>query len=219
LNGAKRLYIRPYAPNAVKVLVFLAERGLDVETVDVATAPEEEFARISPLRQVPALDTGTGASITESLTICQYLDALAEGPSLFGDDLEERTRIAMWERRAELTLLDVCVEYCHHTQPFFARRLTQFPDWAKAHARKAVPMLAMMEAELVGSRFLAGPSFSMADITAYLGIGGLALWGALTAPLGPATQRWMAELGARPSMASLEGLAEQFRPAGRVGAD
>jgi glutathione S-transferase len=208
-----RLYVRPYAPNAVKVLVFLAERGIDVETIDVATLSDEAFARVCPLRQVPVLETETGLSITESLTICQYLDALADGPSLFGDGLEARTRIAMWERRAELMLLDVCIEYGHHTQPIFAGRLTQFPEWAKAHAAKALPMLALMEADLASNPFLAGPSFSMADITAYLGIGGLVLWGALAAPLGPAVARWMDRVGARPSMAPLRALAAQFRPA------
>ncbi|MBV9932268.1 MAG: glutathione S-transferase family protein [Alphaproteobacteria bacterium] len=207
-----RLYIRPEAPNAVKVLVFLAERGIEVETVDVATLSDEAFARASPLRQVPALDTGTGLTITESLTICQYLDALADRPSLFGDTVEARTRVAMWERRAELMLFDVCIEYGHHTQPIFAGRLAQFPDWAKAHAAKAAPMLALMETQLGAEPFLAGPSFSMADITAFLGIGGLALWGALPAPPGPAVARWMAELGARPSMAPLQALADQFRP-------
>jgi glutathione S-transferase len=208
-----RLYVRPYAPNAVKVLIFLAERGLAVETIDVATIADAEFARVSPLRQVPALDTGRGLTITESLTICQYLDGIAEGPYLFGDGLEARARVAMWERRAELMLFDVCIEYGHHTQPIFAGRLVQFPDWAKAQAAKAVPMLALMEAELAGSRFLAGPAFTMADITAYLGLGGLALWGALSAAPGPAVARWMEEVGARPSMAPLQALAEQVRPA------
>lgn len=30
-----RLYIRPIAPNALKVLIFMAERGIEIETVDV----------------------------------------------------------------------------------------------------------------------------------------------------------------------------------------
>lgn len=213
MSRRPRLYIRPEAPNAVKVLIFLAERGAAVETIDVATLGDEEFARVSPLRQVPVLVTGTGLAVTESLTICQHLDALAGGTSLFGDDLESRTRIAMWERRAELMLFDVCIEYGHHTQPIFAGRLAQFPDWAKAHAAKAAPMLALMETQLAAERFLAGPAFSMADITAYLGIGGLALWGALPAAPGLATRRWLTEFEARPSMAPLRALAERFQPA------
>jgi len=212
MSEPARLYIRPEAPNAVKVLIFLAERGLAVETIDVATLADEDFARVSSLKQVPVLVTATGLAITESLTICQHLDAVAEGPSLFGDKLEARTLVAMWERRAELMLFDVCIEYGHHTQPIFAGRLPQFPDWAKAHAAKAAPMLVIMEAQLGANRFLAGPAFSMADITAYLGIGGLALWGALPATPGPAVQRWMGEMEARPSMAPLRALSERFRP-------
>ena len=213
MTGPARLYIRPEAPNALKVLIFVAERGLELETVDVATLTDEDFAAVSPLGQVPVLVTESGLTVTESLTICQHLDAASPGPSLFGQDLDERTRVAMWERRAELMLFDVCIEYGHHTQPIFAGRLAQFPGWAKAHAAKAAPMLALMEAQLAAERFLAGPAFSMADITAYLGIGGLALWGALPAGPGPAVQRWMGEMESRPSMAPLQAVADRFRPA------
>jgi glutathione S-transferase len=75
-----RLYIRPIAPNALKVLIFLAERGIDLDVVDVGELAPDEYERVSPLRQVPVLQTDDGLAITESLTICEYLDALAEGP-------------------------------------------------------------------------------------------------------------------------------------------
>src|SRR5687767_6303876 len=70
-----RLYIRPIAPNALKVVIFMAERGIEIETVDVGELAPEDYARISPLRSVPVLETDSGLTITESLTICQYLDS------------------------------------------------------------------------------------------------------------------------------------------------
>lgn len=205
-----RLYIRPIAPNALKVLIFLLERGIEIETVDVATLTDEEYARISPLRTVPALATDCGLSITESLTICQYLDGTAPGPSLFGEDGEERAVIALWERRSELMLMNPAIEYGHHCQPMFAGRLEQFPDWARAHVARSAKLLALMEARLAESRFLAGERFTMADITAFLGFSGLVGWGAIEPRPGPALARWLGEVGPRPSMAPLHALAAQF---------
>lgn len=110
-----RLYIRPIAPNALKVLIFLAERGIGVETVDVGALAPEEYAQVSALQQVPVLETDGGLFITESLTICQYLDSTAPGTSLFGEGVEERAVVAMWEWRAELMLMNPAIEYGHHT--------------------------------------------------------------------------------------------------------
>jgi glutathione S-transferase len=205
-----KLYIRPIAPNALKVLIFMAERGIGIETVDVEGLTAEEYGRISPLRTVPALTTDSGAAITESLTICQYLDALFPGPSLFGEGLEERTLVALWERRAESRLVQPAIEYGHHCQPMFAGRLTQYPDWARDNVAPSGPMIALMEQRLGTSRHLAGEDFTMADLTAFLGLAGLIGWGAIERPSGPALGRWLGEVRARPSMAPLHALAEQF---------
>jgi glutathione S-transferase len=205
-----RLYIRPIAPNALKVLIFLAERGIEVETVDVATLGDDEYGRISPLRTVPSLATDDGLSITESLTICEYLDSLSPGPPLFGEGARERAEIAMWERRAELMLVNPAIEYGHHCQPMFAGRLEQFPDWARAHVAQSAKLLGLMEERLAGSRFLAGDRFTMADLTAFLGFSGLVGWGAIEPRPGPALARWLGEVSPRPSMAPLHALAAQF---------
>jgi len=196
-----RLYIRPIAPNALKVLIFLAERGIEIETVDVETLSPEEFGRVSPLRTVPALVTDDGLAITESLTICQYLDSIVPGPSLFGEGLEERTIVAMWERRAELMLLAPAIEYGHHRQPMFAGRLEQFPDWAESNVAQSARLLALMEERLAESDYLAGSRFAMADLTAFLGYAGLVGWGAIEPRPGPALARWIGKVGPRPSMA------------------
>jgi len=205
-----RLYIRPIAPNALKVLIFMAERGIELETVDVGELSPEEYARVSPLRAVPVLETDGGLYITESLTICQYLDAVSPGPSLFGDGAEERAVVGMWERRAEQRLVEPAIEFGHHTQAMFAGRLDQFPDWARANVGRSGAMLALMEEKLGESRFLAGESLTMADLTAFLGWAGLVGWRAIEPRPGPALGRWLGEVGARPSMAPLRALAAQF---------
>jgi glutathione S-transferase len=205
-----KLYIRPTAPNALKVVIFTIERGIELETVDVENLSPEEYARINPLRAVPVLETDDGAFVAESLTICQYLDSLFPGRPLFGEGLEERTIVAMWERRAELMLMAPAIEYGHHCQPMFTGRLRQFPDWAKSNVAQSDRMLELMEARLAGSAYLAGERFTMADLTAFLGFAGLVGWGAIEPKPGPALGRWLGEVGRRPSMAPLHALAAQF---------
>ncbi|TMJ11761.1 MAG: glutathione S-transferase [Alphaproteobacteria bacterium] len=192
------------------MMIFLAERGIAVETVDVGGLSAEDYARVSPLKSVPVLETDGGLTITESLTICEYLDALAPGPSLFGEGAEERALVGMWERRAELGLMNPAIEYGHHTQKMFEGRLVQFPDWARAHVAGAQPLISLIEQRLSDTRFLAGERFTMADLTAFLGFAGLIGWRALPPPEGPATRRWLAEVGARPSMTPLHALAAQM---------
>jgi glutathione S-transferase len=205
-----RLYIRPIAPNALKVLIFMAERGIEIDTVDVDDLTPEEYGRVSPLRTVPVLETDAGLRITESLTICQYLDQLSPGPPLFGDGLEERTLVALWERRAELMLVQPAIEYGHHCQPMFAGRMTQYPDWARGNVEQCGRLIELMESRLEGSRHLAGERFTMADLTAFLGFAGLIGWGAIEPPTGPALGRWLGEVRVRPSMAPLHALAAEF---------
>jgi len=205
-----RLYVRPIAPNALKVLIFLTERGIDLDVVDVGELSPAEYERISPLRQVPVLETDDGLTITESLTICEYLDSLAVGPSLFGDGIGERAVVAMWERRAELMLVNPAIEYGHHCQPMFTGRLRQFPDWARCHVEQSAPMIALMEQRLETSAFLAADRFTMADLTAFLGYSGLVGWGAIEPQPGPGLGRWLGEMRARPSMAPLRALAAEF---------
>jgi glutathione S-transferase len=205
-----RLYMRPIAPNALKVMVFMAERGVAIETVDVGTLSDADYARVSPLKTVPSLETDDGLFITESLTICQYLDEVSDGTSLFGDELNERTLVAMWERRAEQLLMQPAIEYGHHCQPMFTGALRQFPDWAKEHVQTCHKMLALMGTRLAESRFLAADRFTMADLTAFLGVAGLIGWGAIELKPEPALGRWMGEVGSRPSMAPLRALAQQF---------
>jgi len=131
------LYYRPAAPNAIKVLVFPGERGMLLELIDVGDLAHGELERINPVRTVPVLETPSGP-ISESVVICRYLDEIAPGPRLFGHDPDDRARIGMWDRRAELMLLNPAIELAHHSWPMFAGHLQQFPEWARQNAASSV---------------------------------------------------------------------------------
>ena len=206
-----KLYVRPIAPNAIKVLVFLGERGIALETVDVSDLAPEDYRRINPLLANPVLETDSGLFLSESLVICRYLDEIADGPTLFGAGAEARAIIGMWERRAELMLMNPAIEYGHHSHAFFADRLRQFPDWAREHVAATAPrMIAAMEARLAESPFLGGDALSIADITAFLGYFGLLAYAAIMPSTNPDLLRWQSAMSLRPSMKALYALAAQF---------
>ena len=51
---------------------------------------------------MPVLELDDGTFIGESVSITRYLDAINDGPSLFGDTPLVQAKVDMWQRRAEL---------------------------------------------------------------------------------------------------------------------
>jgi len=73
-----RLYGYFRSSAAWRVRIALALKGLDVETVAVplrdGAQRQDAFLALNPQGLVPALETGEGAVLTQSLAICEYLD-------------------------------------------------------------------------------------------------------------------------------------------------
>ncbi|MEJ2274690.1 MAG: glutathione S-transferase N-terminal domain-containing protein, partial [Woeseiaceae bacterium] len=66
------------APSPRRVRIFLAEKGIDLETVEVDLASGEqfsdEFRAVNPDCVVPALELDDGTCLSEVIAICQYLE-------------------------------------------------------------------------------------------------------------------------------------------------
>lgn len=196
-----RLYTLALAPNALRVLMLLEEKALDVEIVELDSQAEEhktpEYLAINPLGQVPALQLDDGTCIAESLPISRYLDTISGAPCLFGESPESQAVIEMWERRAEFGVFIPAVEYGHHTQPTMAEHFTQYPDWGNSMIATVQSCLELLDARLGESAWLGGDEFSIADITAYAGRLVAAFW---EMPLsdGPNISAWFDRMNARP---------------------
>lgn len=192
-----KLYTKPMAPNGLRVTMFAAKKGiaLDVEMLGWGDAGDPAYLALNPTGQVPTLVLDDGSTITESLTICQYLDTLGAGPALFGDTPADRLRIAMWERRAEFQLFLPAVEYGHHVHPMFAQAIPQFPDWAATQVPRVERFLGQLRDRLVDQDYLAGPAFSVADITAYYGVRMAMFYGLYPEPA-DVVSGWLARIDA-----------------------
>lgn len=198
-----KLYNGP-TPNPRRVRIFLAEKGLDVPRVDLDLRAGEnrtpEFLKLNSLGQVPVLELEDGGVITESMAICRYIEELYPEPPLFGSDPRERARIEMWNGRMAFQVFSPIANVAWHTLPFFASRRVQVAAFAEAERQVVPKKWAWLDAELADGRpFVAGDSFSVADIT---GMATLLLGDLLKIEI-PATltnvHRWDERVRARPS--------------------
>src|SRR5580692_573642 len=103
------LYHDTRAPNPRRVRIFLAEKGVPYDTIEVSIASAQnlspEFRKKNPLALLPVLELGDGHVLRESIAICRYVEELHPEPNLFGADPWERAQIEQWNRHAELELL------------------------------------------------------------------------------------------------------------------
>ena len=90
MTAAMLLYHDPRAPNPRRVRIFLAEKGVAYDTIEVSIAAAEhqkpEFRKKNPLALLPVLELGDGKVLRESMAICRYLEELYPEPNLFGAD-------------------------------------------------------------------------------------------------------------------------------------
>ena len=200
-----RLYDSRFAPNPRRVRVFLAEKGLTIETVPVDLAKLEHndpaFAARNPVRQIPVLELDDGTAISETMAICRYFEEERPDPPLFGTGARERAMVEMWQRRIEFDLFWRVAQAFRHLHPAArALEVPQVPEWGEANKPKALEALARLDAALSDGRaHVCGEAYTVADITALCAVDFLKP-ARLAVPDGLThLKAWHARVAARPS--------------------
>ena len=167
------------APSPRRVRVFIAEKGIDIETVPIDLANGEQFSdayrAINPDCVVPALQLDDGTCISEVVAICQYLEESYPEPPLLGRTPEERAATMMWNAKAEQQGLWACADALRN----FAKGLKdralpgpddypQIPELVERGRNRVANFLAKLDQQLATNDFVAGAHYSMADITAMI---------------------------------------------------
>jgi glutathione S-transferase len=186
-----------------RVRIFLAEKGLSLprREVDAAGRANQtpDFLRLNPLGRLPVLELDDGSTVTESLAICRYLEALHPEPSLMGRTAREAAQVEMWTLRMEFELSRPIAEAFLHSSEFYRGRVEQVPEVAQ-HARgRALAAMAWLDGELAGREFIAGPAYSMADIVAQCALVLGKAVGLRVPPEMNHLARWFAAVSARPT--------------------
>jgi glutathione S-transferase len=199
-----KLYSSAFAPNPRRVRIYLAEKGIRIETATIDLGKLEQrspsFTALNPFQRVPLLELDDGALISESIAICRYFEELHPEPPLFGTGALERAIVEMWQRRLELNLLLPIAYAFRHAHPHMAAmEQPQIAELAQSSKPKAVEAMRVIDAALADRPFIAGSRYSVADIT-----GLVALDFAKVARIQIPDElvhlrRWRGELAARPS--------------------
>ena len=89
-----KLYSHAHALSPRRVALYLAEKKLAIETVDVdlpgGAHRAPAFLAKNPLGRVPVLELDDGRTLTESDAIIEYLEELHPEPPLVGRDAWQR---------------------------------------------------------------------------------------------------------------------------------
>ena len=198
-----KLYDSTIAPNPRRVRIFLAEKGIQVpvEQVDIARAVnrQPEFLAKNPFGGVPVLELDDGTYLAESIAICRYFEVLHPKPALFGEGAKQIGLIEMWQRRMELYLLTPVAMCFQHTSEFFKGRIPQVAEWGELNRKGALTRLAWLDGELANRKYIAGDTYSVADITAQVAVDFARASQIRILPEQKNLARWHAELSARPS--------------------
>ncbi len=197
------LHVDPIAPNVRRVLMFLEEKGIEIPQRSLAPGTEElktpAYLAKNPLGQIPLLEGPGGFLLAESMAICRYVDERFPEPPLFGRETNERAQIHMWTRRMELMLFIPAVDFGHHGHPLMKDHFEQISAFAALCRLSISKAYDLLGAQLSDHPFVAGDTFSIADIVAYTGVELAAVWGCLPDAAHTSLARWKATLDERPS--------------------
>ncbi len=192
-------------PNPHVVRMFMAERGADAELISVdlrgGENRREDFLKINPAGQLPALETDTGEIITEITVICEYLDEVTPGHKLMGDTPEERAQNRRWVRWVDLNIAEAMGRGFRYSEglQLFKDRMRVIPEAAEGLKADAQDKLEWLDKRLAGEAYVAGEKFSLADILLFCF---LAFGAAVGQPLNPEFKNlaaWFERVGSRAS--------------------
>jgi glutathione S-transferase len=212
MTNALRLYHAPASPNSRRVRIFAAEKGITVPLVPVDLGQGEQhgkaYSAINPRRVVPTLVLDDGTAIGEVPAIFHYLEEAYPDPRLLGATAKEKALVTMWERRAELEGFADVMEGVRNAVPRLKDRAI-----AGAHDYDQIPALIArsklrvanfytdFDARLAEVPFVAGDSFSAADITTLVTIDFATRGFDMPVPAERgALLRWYETVSMRPSM-------------------
>jgi glutathione S-transferase len=165
-----KLYDGGKAPSPRRVRIYLAEKGISVDTVPVDMNNlghrSAEITALNPLQRLPVLVLDDGMILTETVAICRYFEALHPDPPLMGTTPLEIATIEMWNRRMELNFYSAVGAAFRHLHPAMKEwEVPQIPEWGEANKPKALSFLEVLDKELADREFIAGDSYTIADIT------------------------------------------------------
>lgn len=165
-----KVYETKTAPNARRVRMFLAEKGIDMEYVQVDIEKGENLEPAmrekNVTTKVPFLELDDGTFLGESVAICRYFEELFPEKPLMGTTPLEKAQIEMWHRRVEFHFM-VQVGMCfQHSTGYFKDRMKPVAEYGAVSGELALEFMDVLDKRLGESSYIAGETFTIVDILA-----------------------------------------------------
>ena len=198
------------APSPRRVRMFMAEKGIEIPTVQVDLRNGEhlshEFRMVNPHCTVPVLVLDDGTRLISTAAIWRYLEETHPEPPLMGRSAKEKALVADTQWRIEAEGMAAISEALRNSAPGMkGRALTgpapfeQIPALAERGKKRAELFLQLLEFMVGPKPFLCGDTISVADIDAFIVVE-FAKWIKVELPPdSPNIRRWHASIAARPS--------------------
>ncbi len=207
-------------PYPARVRIALAEKGLlsQVEFIPVNLWKGEhkkaDFLAINYSGTLPVLELSDGTLIAECTAITQYLDRQDQHPLLTGMTPLEQGVIHMMTKRAEIEFLDAVSVYFHHATAGLGPEveLYQNPEWGAKMGEKALRGMHYFDRVLRSQPYVAGNTFSMADIAVTGGMIFAALVNLAIPEECEALKAWYLKIQQRPSYQQWQAMVDAGRP-------
>jgi glutathione S-transferase len=198
------------APSPRRVRMFMAEKGIDIPTVQVDLRNGEhlshDFRMINPHCTVPVLLLDDGTRLVSTAAIWRYLEETHPEPPLMGRTAKEKALVADTQWRIESEGMGPVSEALRNSAPGMKDRAVtgpvpfeQIPALAERGKKRAALFLQLLEFMVGPKPFLCGDAMSVADIDAFIVVE-FAKWIKVEIPAeAPNLRRWHASVSARPS--------------------
>jgi glutathione S-transferase len=194
------LHHNAISSSSQKVRLCLAEKGLawDSNPVNLGAGEHQEdwYRKLNPRAVVPTLVDSD--ALQESTVINEYLEERYPPSNLMPADPMAKARVRLWTKQVDESIHDGCIavlafgiafrEQALTNREVALRQLEKIPDVIKRERRRdvleygldsihvklavlrMVQLLSDMDAALAGTEWLAGPAYTLADvsITPYL---------------------------------------------------
>lgn len=174
-----KLYTFPPAPNPKRLDIFIAEKGIEIETITVDLMAGEHrkapYLSINPWGTVPALVLDDGTLMTEVIGMLYYLEELYPEVPLLGSDTVSRAQILSWDHRCFFEGFSSVAEVLRNSSEAFVDRAlpgpisyAQIPDLVDRGRKRIHGFYHVLDKHLEGKPFMVGDTFTVADIAAYV---------------------------------------------------
>lgn len=197
-----------FGMNPRLVRIFTMEKGIELDGVKIDLFAGENrrspYLDKNPMGQTPMLELDSGACLSETGAICEYLEDVHPEPPLIGRTPEEKANTRMWWRRVEINICVPMVHAFYYNEGYdlFKSRVHCIPEASDGLKVKAQKAIQWLDTELETRDYVSGDKFTVADICLFTYVDLLRNGGQPIDPSLKSFGAWFERISGRPSAAA-----------------